>query len=156
MITKLKGLVFGTMCLLSLIIPNQTKLIAPKIDLNKIDLNRVVNWNQETLEQMIYIISKKEEFDNPKLLIALARHESIFLEVSKKLDTNNKYSYGLYHWQEGSFNDYCIRKYDLLDDIMDPIVQTRCSIRAIKDGYFEKLWVNSSKKINKELYEKEK
>jgi len=134
------------MCLCLLIIPNQGKLIAPKIDFNEI-----VDWNQATLERMIYIISEEEDFNKPALLISLARHESIFLKVPKILDTNNKWSLGLYHWQRDSFDDYCIDKYNLPDDIMGPVIQTRCSIRAIKDGYFETLWVNSSRKIKKGL-----
>ncbi|MDD5220840.1 MAG: hypothetical protein PHV11_09755 [Candidatus Bipolaricaulis sp.] len=129
-----------------MIIPNQGKLIAPRINFDEI-----VEWNQTTLEQMIYAISKEEGFDNPKLLIALARHESIFLKVPKILDTNGKWSLGLYHWQRNSFDDYCIEKYNLSDDIMNPVIQTRCSIRAIKDGHLKDLWHNSAKKIAKGL-----
>lgn len=109
------------------------------------------NWNKDTLEQMIYTVSEQEGFDNPQLLIDLARHESVFLEYPKILDNNNRYSIGLYHFQEHTFNDWCVKKYQLPDKIENPVIQTKCAIRIIQDNQFEKLWVNSSKKISKGL-----
>lgn len=115
------------------------------------DFNNLTNWDRDTIERMIYAVSQDEGYDNPQILVALARHESVFLKYPKVLDTNNKYSYGLYHFQKTTFDNFCVKKYQLFDDIMNPVIQTRCSIRAIKDGYFQKLWYNSYRKISKEL-----
>jgi hypothetical protein len=125
---------------------NGAKLTAPIMD-----FNNLTNWDRDTIERMIYAVSQDEGYDNPQILVALARHESVFLKYPKVLDTNNKYSYGLYHFQKTTFDNFCVKKYQLFDDIMNPVIQTRCSIRAIKDGYFQKLWYNSYRKISKEL-----
>jgi len=125
---------------------NGAKLTAPIVD-----FNNLTNWDRDTIERMIYAVSQDEGYDNPQILIALARHESVFLKYPKVLDTNNKYSYGLYHFQKATFDDYCVKKYQLPDDIMNPVIQTRCVIKSINDGYFKKLWYNSYWKISKGL-----
>jgi len=140
--------IIGTVCLLLFIsLPvNGSKLTAPIVD-----FNNLTNWDRNTIERMIYAVSQEEGYNNPQILVALARHESVFLKYPKVLDTNNKYSYGLYHFQKITFDNFCVKKYQLPDDIMNPVIQTRCAIRAMKDGYFQKLWYNSYKKIYKEL-----
>jgi len=147
----LKWFILGATCLLLLAIPSREDYSNPsELMVPTIGPDEITSWNRDTIEQMIYIVSKEEGFGDPELLIALAGHESVFLKYPKILDSNNKYSFGLYHWQKDSFNDYCIKKYHLPNDIMDPVIQTRCSIRAIKDGYFKKLWSNSAKKIDRD------
>ena len=115
------------------------------------DFNNLTNWDRDTIERMIYAVSQDEGYDNPQILVALARHESVFLKYPKVLDTNNKYSYGLYHFQKATFDDYCVKRYQLSDDIMNPVIQTRCAIRIINNGYFQQLWYNSYRKISKGL-----
>lgn len=133
------------MCLL-LFIPNTAKLIAPEIDFSK-----VKQWDRNLLEQMIYQESENEGFNNPVLLIKLAEKESNFLKYPKIVDTNGKLSIGLYHFQETTFDNFCVKKYKLEDSIEDPVIQTRCAIRLIQDNYLMKMWYLSTLKIQREI-----
>ena len=103
--------------------------------------------SQREIIDEIYIVCKRMDFGDSDLLVSLARHESVFLKYPKILDSNNKYSMGLYHYQRATFDYLCVGKYKLPDDIMSIKVQTECSIDAIRDGLANQLWTNSMRKI---------
>lgn len=102
---------------------------------------------QREIIDEIYIVSKNMDFSDSDLLVNLAEHESAVMKYPKILDVNNKYSYGLYHFQRATFDYLCVGKYQLPDDIMDVRVQTECSIDAIRDGLANQMWFNSMNKI---------
>ena len=116
------------------------------------DTNTILReWTRENLTDMIYSVSRAEGWAYPELIIGLAQYESIWLTVPRILDTNQKYSTGLYHFQDATFQSYCVKKFHLDDDIMDPVVQTKCAIRMGKLNLIHTSlgWQNSYKKITK-------
>lgn len=126
-------------------------LVAPIINLEE-----VVERNQTNIEQLIYTISKEENFDNPKLLIALAFCESSLRPTIVVKNDNGSPSYGLLQWKYKSFW-YFNEKYNIFPDleyteveniIMNPEAQIRLAIKVLtqeKNGWQH--WSNCAKKI---------
>lgn len=97
----------------------------------------------------IYNISSELQYGKPKFLIALARHESVFLKYPQIIDSNGKFSIGLFHFQQASFDRYCWKKYFIGNDIMDIDTQIKCVIKMDRENknLIAKNWVLSYKKI---------
>lgn len=95
----------------------------------------------------IYAISYEQQYGKPEFLVKLARHESVFLQYPKILDSNNQYSMGLFHFQQASFDRFCWHKYFIGNDIYDIDTQIECVIKMDRDGLVPSNWVNSYRKI---------
>lgn len=103
--------------------------------------------NKVLIEQRIYAISYEQQYGKPEFLVKLAGHESVFLKYPKILDSNDKYSMGLFHFQQSSFDRFCWHKYFIGNDIYDIDTQIKCVIKMDRDGLVPSNWVLSYKKI---------
>lgn len=106
-------------------------------------------WTQDSLTDMIYSVSRAYKWPYPELIIGLAQHESVWLKYPYIIDINDKPSRGLYHFQESTFDEFCVHKFGLKDDIDDPEVQTICAIKMGRLNLIHKRWVLSYQKITK-------
>lgn len=95
----------------------------------------------------IYRISEEQQYGRAWFLIELAQHESDYLRVPKLLDSNNKYSMGLFHFQQATFDHYCWREYFIGNDIANIDTQIECAIKMDRDGLVPTAWFNSYRKI---------
>ena len=108
-------------------------------------------------KQTIYEVAVRFNFKQVKLLVKLADAESGLGSVMRVLDVNDKYSTGLYHMQEGFWQDHCAWRFDE-PNIWSLEQQTECVIKVVKEEGIEFVestggWYNSCVRINcKQLY----
>jgi hypothetical protein len=98
--------------------------------------------------------SAKEESERNQILKTLAMHESLGGQKRKILDTNNKYSYGLYHFQVDTVIDMYRRYYKInitperaLEIANDDELATKLATDAIFKFNEKYHWLNSFKKM---------
>lgn len=103
--------------------------------------------NKVLIEQRIYAISYEQQYGKPEFLMKLAMWESRFLKYPKIFDSNAKYSMGLFHFQQGTFDQFCWHKYFIGNDIYDIDTQIKCVIKMDRDGLVPVHWVLSYKRI---------
>jgi hypothetical protein len=140
------GKVFLIICILSgIILSHVSQADAPNVTVEQWISN--TSWNQSNIESMIRTVCSAYEWNDPDLLISLAKIESINLTKPFIIDTNGLPSRGLYHFQESAWNQYCVDQFHLQDDIENPTVQTICVIKMGKLNLIHVKWVNSYKKI---------
>lgn len=111
------------------------------------DWNSVKDWNPQLITMMQNDMCDEYGWKDKALIHELSKHESINLKVPYLIDTNNKPSIGLYHFQEGTFERYCVNNFGLKDDINNPVVQTICVIKMGQRNLIHTNWVLSYKKI---------
>jgi hypothetical protein len=44
-------------------------------------------------------------------------------------------SFGILQYSEATFQEFCVNKYHLRDDLLDPFIQIRCAKKMISEGY---------------------
>lgn len=112
-----------------------------------------LNEDAETTQKEI---KEKKETNKKQILLKLSQIESYGGKVRKLLDTNNKYSLGLYHFQASTVQDMYKRYYNkkisitkAVEIAQDDELSTRLAYDAIfikKELYH---WHNSMIKMNK-------
>lgn len=110
----------------------------------------VHDWTPYNITHMQNDMCKKYGWQDKDLIHRLGKIESINLKVPYLIDTNNKPSRGLYHFQEGTFKQYCVNDFKLKNDIDDPVIQTICVIKMGQQDLIHKKWALSYKKIMRE------
>jgi hypothetical protein len=68
----------------------------------------------------------------------LARCESTNNPEAINWNDNGSPSYGLLQFKSGTFQEYCVSKYGLPDDIMDGEIQRECADYMIRDGLLDR------------------
>ena len=83
---------------------------------------------EPSVKNIITQVAAKNNFNKTKFLLLLADYESGYKIKTEHLDVNDKYSYGLFQFQRGTFVSLCMNRYGLEDDMFSPYVQTQCVI----------------------------
>ena len=73
-------------------------------------------------------------YTNGSLIEKLADCESTNNPEAINWNDNGSPSYGLLQFKAKTFQYYCVDKYGMIDDIMDPEIQKECCDRLINDG----------------------
>ncbi len=81
--------------------------------------------------QPIYTEYREE---NKELIDCLAKHESTSNPEAINWNDNGSPSWGLLQFKRSTYNYYCVNKYGLPDDIMNPSYQRECADRIISAG----------------------
>lgn len=71
---------------------------------------------------------------NPEMLNCLAHYESSSRPEAINWNDNGSPSWGLLQFKRSTYNYYCVNKYGLPDDIMDPTLQRECADKMISAG----------------------
>ena len=116
-------------------------------------IDYMISGKQLAIENQIAQVAAKHKFKNVNFLIKLAEIESGLDPNIKVLDTNNRYSVGLFQFQHATFKSLCVDKYGLEEDIYSATIQTQCVIEIYNNMGYEFVsgyggWYNSCKKIN--------
>lgn len=91
-----------------------------------------VNTPQE-IEKYIEVEALKKGL-NPVKAQSIAWAESRFIKDAKN---GHSTASGIFQFLNGTFSDYCIKKYKLTDSMAnknDPKIQTECALRMLKAG----------------------
>lgn len=120
-----------------------------------IEVGRFIQLNEDAENTQLEIKQKKEA-SKEAILKKLASIESYNGKVRKLLDTNNKYSLGLYHFQAGTVKDMYKRYYGRNISIEQAVQIAEDDDKSTKlayDAIFVKKelyhWHNSMIKMNK-------
>jgi len=90
-----------------------------------------------TPREIIKKVAVNNNFKQVNFLLKLAEFESGFRPKIDKLDTNNRYSVGLFQFQHATFKSLCVDKYGLEEDIYSATIQTQCVIEIYNDMGYE-------------------
>lgn len=105
-----------------------------------------------TPKEIIIQVAANNNFKHTDFLLKLAEVESGYRPYIEVLDTNDRYSVGLFQFQHATFRSLCVDKFGLPNDIFSPGIQTQCVIDIYNNMGYEFVssyggWYNSCKKI---------
>lgn len=143
------GLTILTIIKLQLIVDNAYAMGADGKEIIKQE-----GWEIGYFQGQLDGYNAKQESEREQILKTLAMHESLNGQKRKILDTNGKYSYGLYHFQLDTVVDMYRRYYKInityeraLEIANDDELATKLAYDAIFKFNEKRHWLNSFKKM---------
>ena len=118
----------------------------------------IVEWTEESINNLIEQVAHEEGFENVYLLKQLAFYESRYLKYPEVLEHNGWYSRGLFHFRTSTLIEQGV-KYGVIPEdttieealilIYNPELQIRIVCRMGNDDmkYIKQHWLNSWNKI---------